>query len=165
MDNTCVILLTILLDSLRYILACSLASPKSKFVGMQAYAGSSPVITTIQVASMPLSLVSTKALLISHSTHSVKLSFFQKAPIVKLVCIKDCEEWGRGVYTQDKMNIQAKAPSPLLSQSSVQKWEPYFRELKVYIFVFIYTCMVCVYYILPYNISQTINDSTLAFVC
>ena len=36
----------------------------------------------MQVALMPLDLVSIQALLLSHSTHSVKLPFFQKATAV-----------------------------------------------------------------------------------
>ena len=59
--------------------------------------------------------------LISHSTPSVKLPFFQKAVvvvmIVDLVRIKDCKERREG----DKLNIRANALFPLLPQSSVQK--------------------------------------------
>ena len=38
-----------------------------------------PLPQTMQVASVPLGLVSTQAPQISHSTHSAKLQFFQKA--------------------------------------------------------------------------------------
>ena len=71
----------------------------------------------MQVASMPLGLVSTKVLLVSCSTHSAKLLFFQKTSIV---CIEDCEEWREGVYAQNKLNIRANVPFELLPQSSVQ---------------------------------------------
>ena len=94
---------------------------------------------------MPLGLVSTEALLISHSTHSVKLPFFQKAQIVNLVCIRDCRE---GVYAQDKLNIQANAPSPLLPQTSVQNQVgggAYFWEL-VYISYISY--IIYIFYVL-----------------
>ena len=54
----------------------------------------------MQAVSMSLSLVSTRALLISHSIHSANLLFFQKATavivIVTLTCIKDCEEQREG---------------------------------------------------------------------
>ena len=60
--------------------SCLLAAAKVFLLlalGTQAYAVSSPVTT--DNASMPLSLVSTQALLISCSAHSAKLPSFQKA--------------------------------------------------------------------------------------
>ena len=39
----------------------------------------------MQVASVPLGLVSTQAALISHSTRSAKLPFFQKATAVVMI--------------------------------------------------------------------------------
>ena len=91
---------------------------------------------TMQVALMPLNLVSTQAPLISHSTRSTKLLFFQKPAavvvIVDLVCIQDYEERREGVYAQDELSIQANTPSPLLPRSSVQNGRPYFWELTVH---------------------------------
>ena len=72
---------------------------------------------TMQIASMLLGLVSTQAPLISLSTRSEKLPFFQKAMVVvmiiNLVRIKDCEELRAGayMYARDKLNIRANAPS------------------------------------------------------
>ena len=54
-------------------------------LGMQGYAGSSPVTTDDASCLVPLSLVSTQALLISHSISSAKLSFFQKAAVVVMI--------------------------------------------------------------------------------
>ena len=63
----------------------------------------------MQVASVTLSLVSTQALLISHSTRSVKLLFFQKAAavvtIVEFMCIQDYEKQREGAYARDKLDI------------------------------------------------------------
>ena len=82
-----------------------------------------PLLLTMQVALVPLGLVLTQAPLISRSTHSVKLPFFQKVAavvvIVELVCIQDCEEWREGPHARDELNIRANAPT--LSKSSVQK--------------------------------------------
>ena len=93
----------------------------------------SPLPQTMQVASVPLGLVSTQAPPISRSTGSVKLPFFRKAVavvvIVDFACIQDYEEWREGEYARDKLNIQANAPSPLWSESSVQEGGTYFREL------------------------------------
>ena len=89
----------------------------------------------MQVASMLLGLVLTQALLISRSTHSAILLFFQIATtvvvIVNLAHIKDCEEKKKGAYVQNEMNIQANASSTLLPQSSVQKEGAYFRSLLI----------------------------------
>ena len=56
-----------------------------------------------------LALVSAQAPLISHSTHSAKLPFFQKAVamvmIVEFAHIQDYEEWMEGVYARDELNI------------------------------------------------------------
>ena len=80
----------------------------------------------MQVASVPSGLVSMQAALISRSTCSAKLPFLQKAAavvvIVEFVLIQDYEEWREGAYARDELNIQANAPSLLLSKSSVQKW-------------------------------------------
>ena len=88
---------------------------------MWAYMGSSLLTLTIQVVLMPLGLVSTQAPLISHSTRSANLLFFQKALVVDLIRIKECKEQREGVFAWDKLNIQANAPSSLLLQSSVHK--------------------------------------------
>ena len=91
----------------------------------------------MQVASVPPGLVSRQALLISCSTRSAKLSFFQKAAavvvIVEFACarIQDYEERREGAYARDELNVRANAPYPLLSKSSVQKGGAYFRELTV----------------------------------
>ena len=67
-----------------------------------------------------------QAALISHSTHSAKLPFLQKASavivIIEFADIQDYEEWREGAYARDELNIRANAPSLLLSKSSVQKW-------------------------------------------
>ena len=59
---------------------------------------------TMQVASVPLGLVSTQAPLISRSTRSVKLLFFQKATtvvvIVEFVRIQDYDERREGAYVR-----------------------------------------------------------------
>ena len=102
-----------------------------------AYTESSPVTTDDAVASVSLGLVSTQVPLISCSTHSVKLPFFQKALAV-VVIVKFARSYSRlreteggGAYAQDELNIRASAPSPLLSKSGVQKGGAYFRELTV----------------------------------
>ena len=63
----------------------------------------------MQVASVPLGLVSMQAPLISHSTRSVKLPFFQKAVAVvvtvNFVCTQDYEELRKGVYAQDELKV------------------------------------------------------------
>ena len=78
---------------------------------------------------------STQVPLISRSTRSVKLPFFQKAAavvvIVEFAHRRDYEERREGAYVRDELNIQANAPSPCLSKSSVQKGGAYFRELTV----------------------------------
>ena len=87
----------------------------------------------MQVASVPLGLVSMQALLISRSTCSVKLPFFQKAAsvvvIVEFTRIQDYEERRERAYARDELNVQANAPSPLLSKSGVQKGGVHFQEL------------------------------------
>ena len=78
----------------------------------------------MQVASLPLGLVSTQALLISRCTCSATLLLFQKALaviiVIEFVRIQDYEEQREG-YAQDELNIRANAPSPLFSKRSVQK--------------------------------------------
>ena len=63
----------------------------------------------MQVALVPLGLVSMQVPLISHSIHSAKLSLFQKTAavivIVKFACIQDYEEQRKGAYALDKLNI------------------------------------------------------------
>ena len=94
-----------------------------------------PLPQTMLVASVPLGLVSMQAPLISRSTRSAKLPFFQKAVAVVMIadfaCIQGYKERREGVYVRDKLNIRANAPSPLLSKSSVQKGGAYFWELTV----------------------------------
>ena len=79
----------------------------------------------MQVTSVPLGLVSTQAPLISRSTRSAKLPFFQKAAavvvIVEFECIQDYEERSEGAYARDGLSIRTNAPSPLLSKSSDPK--------------------------------------------
>ena len=48
--------------------------------------------------------------------------------IVDLSHITYCEEWKKGVYAQDKLNVRANTASPLLPQSSAQKGGAYFQE-------------------------------------
>ena len=68
-----------------------------------------PLPQTMQVASVPLDLVSIQVPLISHGTCSAKLSFFQKAVavvmIVDFTCIQGYEERREGTYAQDELNI------------------------------------------------------------
>ena len=69
-------------------------------LGTGAYTESSPVTTDDAVTSVPLGLVSTQAPLISRSTHSVKLPFFQKAlAVVVIVKFKTTRNRGRGRKT------------------------------------------------------------------
>ena len=97
----------------------------------------------MQVASVLLGLVSTQAPLISRSTRSAKLPFFQKAAavvvIVEFACIQDYEERREGAYARDELNIRANAPSPLLSKSSVQKGGRIFGSLRYLMFTAIAT--------------------------
>ena len=99
---------------------------------MRGNAESSPVTQMLQVASVLLGLVSMQAPLISCNTCSVKLLVFQKAAaVVVTVKFKTTRTEG-GVYAQDELNIQANAPSPLLSKSSVLKGGgAHFQELTV----------------------------------
>ena len=71
---------------------------------------------------MPLDLA-TQAPLISHITHSGKLLFLQKAAAVR-------RKGGGGIGTK-QTDYSGKCPSPLFSQSSVQKVGAYFLELTV----------------------------------
>ena len=92
----------------------------------------------MQVASVPLGLVSTQAPLI-YSTRLAKLPFFQKAAagvvIVELAGIQDYEEQREGAYARDELNNRANAPSPRLSKVVCKKGGggggAYFRKLKV----------------------------------
>ena len=79
----------------------------------------------MQVASVPLGLVSTQAPLISRSTRPAKLPFFQKTAAVVVIVdfarvCKTTGNGGRGRMHETNC-IRANAPSPLLSKSSVQK--------------------------------------------
>ena len=63
---------------------------------------------------MPFSVVSTQALLISHTAHLAKLPFFQKTlAVVAIVNLTHIFVRNRrkGVYTQDTLNTPANAPS------------------------------------------------------
>ena len=87
---------------------------------------SCPPVTTDDASCFGASwLRSMQAPLTSHSTRSVKLLFFQKAAavvvIVEFARSQNYEERREGAYVRDKLNIQANAPSPLLSKKSVQK--------------------------------------------
>ena len=72
-----------------------------------------PLPQTMQVASMPLGLVSTQAQLISHSTHSAKLPFFHFFFFSEScgscfdcqIRMYDYEKWREGAYARDKLNI------------------------------------------------------------
>ena len=85
------------------------------------------------IASAPLGLVATQAPMISSNTGSAEQLFFQKAAAVVMIFkfVHLQEKWRDGAYTRDKLNIQAKAPSLLLSKSSVQNKGAYFREITV----------------------------------
>ena len=64
---------------------------------MQAYVELSPVTQTMQVALVPLGLVSAQVPLISCSTRSAKLPFFQKAAAVGVIVefkTTRMEAWG-----------------------------------------------------------------------
>ena len=95
---------------------------------MQAYVNLSPANTTMQFASIPLSLLSTKASLSSRSIHSEKLPFFQKAPNVDFACIARIE--GGGISTRQIWQVL-----PSFKVYSVQKVGAYFRELTVHALV------------------------------
>ena len=64
---------------------------------------------TMQVASVPLGLVATQAQLISRSTRSAKLPFFQKAAAVVVIVdfarIQGYEERMERSYARDEVNI------------------------------------------------------------
>ena len=101
----------------------------------------------MQVASVPLGLVATQVQLISRSTRSVKLPFFQKAAAVVVIVdfarIQGYEERERA-YAQDEVNIRANAPSPGLSKSNVQKGGRrgvFFGSLR---YIIIYTLVKCI---------------------
>lgn len=79
---------------------------------------------TMQVASMPVGLVSTQVPLITHNTRSAKLPFFQAAAVVVIVdfaCIKDCDKRREGVNAWDKLNIQVQMPPPNFCLKLVRK--------------------------------------------
>ena len=75
--------------------------------------GMSPLRLTMQVASVPLGLVSTQVSLTSRSIHLAKLPFFQKpvavVVIVDLVRLK-IVEWRKGTYARDKLNYVSTRP-------------------------------------------------------
>ena len=70
----------------------------------------------MQVALMPLKLVSMKA---SCDTHSEKLLFFKKAPTVDLPRNNLRNKGGN--ISMRQIEYPTEHPSPLLPQSSVQK--------------------------------------------
>ena len=80
---------------------------------------------TMKVASIHLGLVSAQMPLDFHIKCSPKLLLFWKAArvvvIVSLGHFKECEEQREGAYAQDKWNIWANAPSPLLSQNMCEQ--------------------------------------------
>ena len=94
----------------------------------QAYARSSPVSTMMQVASMPLGLVSTKTSLISRSTHSEKLPFFQKAPTVDSCVLKIVRNEGGGVCTR-QIEYLSKCSFPTFASKSCAKREAVFSGI------------------------------------
>ena len=81
---------------------------------------------------MPLGLVYTQVLLISHSTHSVKLPFFQKAATVVVIVNATCglQGTGWGVCTR-LIHYLSKRPSPLLPHISLQKLGVHFQKFTV----------------------------------
>ena len=84
----------------------------------------------MQVASVPLSLVSTQAPLISRSKRSVKLLFLQKAAaVVVIVEFKTTRTEGRGVCTR-RTEYSSKCPLSTFV-CSVQKEGAYFWKLTV----------------------------------
>ena len=91
----------------------------------RAYARLSPVATMMQVALMPLGLVSTKMSLISCSTHSEKLPFFQKAPTVDSRVLKIVRNKGGGVCTR-QIEYLSKCPFPTFASKSCAKREAVF---------------------------------------
>jgi len=80
--------------------------------------GLSPLRLTMQVASVPLGLVSTQASLTSRSIHLAKLPFFQKpvavVVIVDLACLKIARNGGRGRMHKTNWIIWAHSPCSLL---------------------------------------------------
>ena len=90
----------------------------------------------MQVSSVLLGLVSTQMPLISDSTRSAKLPFFLKATAV-IAIVEFARTYSKlqgmeGGYAQDKLDIRANAPSPLLSKNSVIKGGgAYFQKLTV----------------------------------
>ena len=80
--------------------------------------GLSPLRLTMQVASVPLGLVSTQASLTSRSIHLAKPPFFQKpvavVVIVDLVHLKIARNGGRGCMHETNWIIWAHAPCSLL---------------------------------------------------
>ena len=75
----------------------------------------------VQVASVPLGLVSTQAPLVS-SSNTFSEAARQLSWLSNLrVRTQDHEERREGAYAQDELDIRANAPSPLLPKSTVQK--------------------------------------------
>ena len=106
-------------------------------LGTRTFVGRTLSPLTMQVASMPLGLVLTQALLISCSTHLSKLLYFQKAAAVVTIIdpmhIKDCEEQRKGSICTRQIEYSSNRPLPTFPQSSVQKegGGVYFWELTV----------------------------------
>ena len=78
---------------------------------MRAIAESSPLPQTMQVASVPLGLVSTQAQLISVADVKQNCSFFFRKSrhliviSVEFVCIQDYKVRREEAYARDKLNI------------------------------------------------------------
>ena len=92
---------------------------------------------TMQVALTPLGLVSAQMPLISNSTHSAKLLFFEKKKSTgarQLHLMMNQVGLGRCIHY---LNIRANATCPLLQSA---KREAYFREIMV---TSLHTCLGC----------------------
>ena len=111
---------------------------------------------------MPLGLVSRQALLISCSTRSVKLPFFQKAAAVIVIVDLACIAKNGGRRRMYKTNL-SKHPSPFLLKVVCKMWGAYFSTLLRYsasgIFYSMYLVqgsLLCWYYIcIWYNEGRT----------
>ena len=71
-------------------------------------------LLTKQVASLPLCIVSTQALLISHGTGSANLLFFQKVmaviEIFNFMNNKDCEKWREKCICNSVIDLFEQTP-------------------------------------------------------
>ena len=82
----------------------------------QAYAELFPVTQTMQVALVPLGLVSTQAPLISCSTRSAKLPFFQKAMAVVVIVEFKTTRMEEGGVCTSRTEYSSKRPLPIFVQ-------------------------------------------------